>query len=83
MQARSTQWALMLQGMFDKQIEKLCDVLRLQRIWAINVGENFEVTQNGWRHFARNLPSTAVAYLYVEENNLQGTTLKTQVRCRP
>ena len=38
-----------MQGMFDAQIERLCALLRLQRIWAINVGENFEVTQRGRR----------------------------------
>lgn len=67
--------------MLDKQIDRLCDVLRLERVWAINVGENFEVTQNAWQRFARALPATAVAHLYVEENNLQGTTLKSQARC--
>lgn len=69
-----------MQGMLDKQIDRLCDVLRLERIWAINVGENFEVTQNAWQRFARALPATAVAHLYVEENNLLGTTLKNQAR---
>ena len=66
--------------MLDKQLARLTDVLRLHRIWAINVGENFEVTQNAWQAFARALPDTAVAHLYVEENNLVGTDLKKQVR---
>jgi hypothetical protein len=69
-----------LQGMLDPQLARLAEVLKLQRIWAVNVGENFEITQNAWQDFACALPATAVAHLYVEENNLVGTTLKKQVR---
>ena len=29
--------------MFDEQLEKLLDVLRENRIWAVNIGENFQV----------------------------------------
>jgi hypothetical protein len=65
--------------MLDKQLEKLTEVLKLERIWAVNVGENFEITQNAWQDFARGLPATAVSHLYVEEQNLAGTNLKRQV----
>lgn len=68
--------------MLDAQLARLADVLRLNRIWAANVGENFDVSQDAWQDFARALPDTAVAHLFVEEGNLVGTDLKRLVRCR-
>ena len=38
-----------LQGMLDKQLGKLTEVLKLGRIWAVNVGENFNVTLPAWQ----------------------------------
>ena len=69
-----------MQGMLDAQLARLADVLRLGRIWAANVGENFDVSQDAWQDFARALPATAVAHLFVEEGNLVGTDLKKLVR---
>jgi hypothetical protein len=31
-------------GFFDKQLERLTEVLKLRRIWGLNVGENFGVS---------------------------------------
>ena len=31
------------QGMFDEQLEHLMVVLKKNRIWAVNIGENFQV----------------------------------------
>jgi hypothetical protein len=51
--------------MFDAQLEHLQKVLRNKQIWALNVGENFEISLDAWSKFTAELPSTAVAYLYV------------------
>jgi hypothetical protein len=66
--------------MLDSQLVKLTDVLKLGRIWAVNVGENFAISLQAWHDFAHALCETAVAHLYVEENNLAGTNLKNLVR---
>lgn len=56
-------------------------MLKLNRIWALNVGENSNVSFEGWENFARELPNTAVAYLYVSDNHLQNSDLKSEMRC--
>jgi hypothetical protein len=72
-----------MQGMLDSQLVKLTEVLKLGRIWAVNVGENFAISLQAWHDFAHALSETAVAHLYVEENNLAGTSLKKLVRAHP
>ena len=41
-----------MQGFGDEQLRRLTAVLQLGRIWALNVGENFHVTQDAWQEFA-------------------------------
>ena len=53
------------QGMHDRQLLHLIRVLERKRIWALNVGENFEISLDAWAEFTKLLPGTAVAYLYV------------------
>ena len=67
-------------AMQDPQLERLTGVLRLGRIWALNCGENFRISKEGWRKFKDALPTTQVAYLYVSEHHLYGTGLKDQMR---
>jgi hypothetical protein len=31
-------------GFFDQQLESLMEVLKMKRIWGLNVGENFGVS---------------------------------------
>lgn len=62
------------------QLQKLLEVLKLKRIWALNVGENSNVSIEAWENFAQELPNTAVAYLYVSDNHLQNTDLKSEMR---
>jgi hypothetical protein len=69
-----------LQGFGDKQLEALTDVLRQQRIWAVNIGENNSVSIAAWHKFAKALPETVVAYMYVSEHKLIGTDLKHDMR---
>ncbi|GAB4819352.1 hypothetical protein N2152v2_006398 [Parachlorella kessleri] len=67
-------------GMGDVQLDRLIDVLKLRRIWAVNVGENFAVSQEAWERFCSSLPGTAVGYLFVSEQHLRGTDLKARMR---
>ena len=69
-----------LQGMLDPQLEHLARVLRNGRIWALNVGENFQITLPAWQRFTDALAGTAVAYLYVSEHHLGGTNIKVSMR---
>lgn len=69
-----------VQGMLDSQLEHLTEVLRNRRIWALNVGENFQISLDAWRKFTDALGETAVAYLYVSEHHLARTDLKIRMR---
>jgi hypothetical protein len=55
-------------------------VLKLGRIWAVNVGENFNTTMQGWRDFCQALPKTNVQYMYASEHHFLRTDLKTRMR---
>ena len=67
-------------GFFDEQLERLTDVLKLKRIWCLNVGENFRTTLNAWKEFAEDLPETAVSHMYASEHHFIGTDLKNQMK---
>lgn len=60
-----------MQGFGDAQLDQLIQVLQLGRIWAANIGENFNVTAGGWQDFADRLHSTCLAYTYVSEAHLK------------
>ncbi len=66
--------------MLDAQLQHLGDVLTNKRIWALNVGENFQTTSQAWHDFTRTLQATAVAHLYVSEQHLRNTDLKVRMR---
>lgn len=55
-------------------------VLRNGRIWACNIGENFLVTNEGWKRFLNDIPETALAFAYVSEAHLKRTDLKVKMR---
>ena len=55
-------------------------MLKLGRIWAVNVGENFNTTLDGWRDFCEALPLTNVQYMYASEHHFLRTDLKTRMR---
>ncbi|CAL5226309.1 g9154 [Coccomyxa viridis] len=67
-------------GMLDAQLRHLGEVLGNKRIWALNVGENFQITNQAWERFTLALEDTAVAYLYVSEQHLRNTDLKVRMR---
>lgn len=68
------------QGMFDEQLLRLTEVLKKGRIWALNAGENFEVSMQAWEKFTKELQHTAVAYMYVSEHHLVRTDLKKRMQ---
>jgi hypothetical protein len=55
-------------------------VLKLRRIWALNVGENFCTTLPAWRAFTAALPDTNVQYMYASEHHFLRTDLKGRMR---
>lgn len=68
------------QGMFDEQLLRLTEVLKKGRIWALNAGENFEISMQAWETFTKELQHTAVAYMYVSEHHLARTDLKRRMQ---
>jgi hypothetical protein len=51
------------QGVREPQLIKLIEVLRLGRIWSINLGENYEISLDAWWQFCRDLNDTNVRAL--------------------
>ena len=60
------------QGMHDEQLKHLTRILERKHIWALNVGENFEINLATWVEFTAKLPNTAVGYLYVSLAKITG-----------
>ena len=70
-----------LQGMQDDQLRRLTDeVLKKRRIWALNIGENFNISLEAWQRFTTALSETSVAFMYVSEHHLMRTDLKIQMK---
>ena len=66
--------------MGDAQLEHLAQVLANKRVWALNVGENFQISIAAWARFTQALQQTAVGYMYVSEHHLKHTDLKLRMR---
>ena len=56
------------QGMTDPQIDLLIKVLEKGRIWVLNVGENFQVSRDGWGRLSEALQRTNVTHIYLSEH---------------
>ena len=55
-------------GIDDDRLISLVKVLKLKsQIWALNIGENDNITVNGWNHFIRELPNTNITHMYASE----------------
>ncbi|KAK3249182.1 hypothetical protein CYMTET_41380 [Cymbomonas tetramitiformis] len=67
-------------GFFDEQMDKLIEVLKLKRIWALNIGEISEVSLDAWYRLLDALPHSAVTHMYATEQFLRGTDLKKLMR---
>jgi len=65
-------------AMNDTMLKELTDMLkRNPRIWALNVGENFKVSQQGWETFAEDLRHTSITHLYAgSESSVYGDLKK-------
>eukprot|EP01052_Picozoa_sp_SAG31_P022532 SAG31_NODE_1795_length_7248_cov_682.054833_5_plen_1228_part_00 len=61
-------------GMLDAQLEHLGRVLKRGHIWALNVGENFKISSQGWTRFLADLKYTHVTHMYASEPNFGGIT---------
>lgn len=59
-----------LNGMRDKQLDKLIKLLRESNIWCVNLGESHQISSEGWHTFSNALPTTIVTHLYVSEHFL-------------
>lgn len=68
-------------GFDDEVLNALIECLKVNHnIWALNVGENFKVTEEGWERFAEQLKHTHVTHLYAgSESTVQGD-LKKEMR---
>ena len=67
-------------GFFDEHLVKLADVLRLKRIWCLNVGENFRTSLPAWKQFTEDLEDTAVSHMYASEHHFIGTDVKHKMK---
>ena len=67
-------------GFFDEHLVRLAEVLRLKRIWCLNVGENFRTSLPAWRQFCEDLKETAVSHMYASEHHFIGTDVKHKMK---
>ena len=67
-------------GFFDEHLVRLAEVLRLKRIWCLNVGENFRTSLPAWRRFCEDLKDTAVSHMYASEHHFIGTDVKHKMK---
>jgi hypothetical protein len=58
-------------AMSDKQLKALIEVFKSKKIWCLNIGENYKISQNGWNYFCKTLPLTSITHLYVSEHVIQ------------
>ena len=52
--------------MQDQQVDQLIEVLKDGRIYAVNAGENGEVTKFAWYRLAHALKDTKLGFMFVE-----------------
>lgn len=58
------------EGMRDKQMRHLIQILQQRQIWCINVGETYNVSSNTWRIFTKGLKRTFVTHMYASEHTI-------------
>lgn len=67
-------------AMGDAQLKTLIDLLKSKnRLWALNIGENYNISREMWKHFCKNLPKTYITHLYVSEHVIE-PDLKIEMR---
>jgi hypothetical protein len=55
-------------AMKDNQLIHLTNLLKKKKIWCLNLGENYDISNSGWQLFCDELPQTNVTHLYVSEH---------------
>lgn len=58
----------------DETVAKLIDVLRQKRIWGVNLGEWFKVTNRGWNQLLEAVPQTHLICMYISEPDICGVS---------
>ena len=51
-------------------MEKLIEVLKRGYIWTINVGELYNISNDTWNLFARELPNSNITHMYASEHTM-------------
>lgn len=52
----------------DDQLTELIRLFKRKKIWCLNIGETYEVSNDGWQYFCQMLPETSITHLYVSEH---------------
>jgi copper oxidase (laccase) domain-containing protein len=55
-------------AMKNEQLDELLRLLKKKLIWCLNLGENYEISQDMWKKFTKTLPETNITHLYVSEH---------------
>ncbi|CAM9281461.1 unnamed protein product [Chrysoparadoxa australica] len=63
----------------NAQIALLTKLLKKKKIWALNLGENYNVTLDCWHEFCNDLKETSVTHAYLSEHTISAE-LKTAIR---
>ena len=58
----------MFHAIGDDQLLMLISLLKKKKIWCLNIGETYEVSNAGWKNFCDMLSQTYVTHLYVSEH---------------
>lgn len=67
------------EAMGEAQLVALTEVLKRKLIWCLNIGENYQISLDGWTRFCSALPETNVTHLYVSEHTIP-LSLKNEMR---
>uniref|UniRef100_A0A7R9UCF2 Uncharacterized protein n=1 Tax=Pinguiococcus pyrenoidosus TaxID=172671 RepID=A0A7R9UCF2_9STRA len=67
------------EAMTDAKLDKVITILKHSKIWALNIGENYEISTAGWAKFAEELKETWVTHMYMSEH-IVSAELKTKMR---
>ena len=66
-------------GMRDRQVASLIEVLKKGYIWGLNIGESTNVSREMWQTFAKELRHTNVTHMYASEGTLLTAKEKTDM----
>lgn len=66
-------------GMRDKQLASLIEVLKQGHIWGLNIGESTNVSRAMWQKLAEELRHTNVTHMYASEGTLLTAKEKTDM----